>query len=81
MMWCGTSDLASLNNEELAYNSSCPYFLVCLFHSSGVVELYSGDETMGTWNLSHTLEFTRRQFPGNLFSIQYALFLINNLHF
>ena len=34
--------------------------------SSGSVEVYGGDESSGEWNLSHTLQFTRRQFPGEL---------------
>ena len=25
-----------------------------------------GDESSGEWNFSHTLQFTRRQFPGRL---------------
>jgi 6-phosphogluconolactonase (cycloisomerase 2 family) len=32
---------------------------------SGTVEVYSSDDSTGEWTLAHTLQFTRRQFPGN----------------
>ncbi len=31
---------------------------------SGAVDVFSVDDTTGVWSLSHTLQFTRRQFPG-----------------
>ena len=34
------------------------------FFFSGTVDVFSVDETSGVWNLSHTLQFTKRQFPG-----------------
>ena len=42
----------------------CLVVMPTLYSVSGSVEVYVGDEATGEWNLSHTLQFTRRQFPG-----------------
>ena len=51
--------------HTLAHKHTRVHESTLLHHScSGVVDVFGVDDSTGMWLLSHTLQFTRRQFPG-----------------
>ena len=65
---CGQVAYSVIIFPPIVCLSVCLYVCVraCAYaFGSGSVEVCEGDENTGEWNQSHTLQFTRSQFPGN----------------
>ena len=67
-MQCVWVSMLSTDCWHLVRQSKCPdrkwvWFVTGLCGCSGSVEVYSCDESTGEWSPSHTLQFTRSQFP------------------
>ena len=58
-------DIVTIFADFVDTDSVCVFLCkYSIFYFSGSVEMYSMDESIGTWSLSHTLKFSRSQFPG-----------------